>query len=31
MSEASAVHPDWIEGIGAFNDDREPTYRDPDY
>jgi enoyl-CoA hydratase len=27
----SAVHPDRIEGIGAFNDDREPTFRDPDY
>jgi enoyl-CoA hydratase len=27
----SAVHPDRIEGIGAFNDDREPTFQDPDY
>ena len=27
----SAVHPDRIEGIGAFNDDRDPTFRDPDY
>src|SRR5437773_10779966 len=27
----SAVHPDRIEGIGAFNDDREPTFEDPDY
>ena len=27
----SAVHPDRVEGIGAFNDDREPTFRDPDY
>ena len=27
----SAVHPDRIEGIGAFNDDREPTFHDPDY
>jgi enoyl-CoA hydratase len=27
----SAVHSDRIEGIGAFNDDREPTFQDPDY
>jgi enoyl-CoA hydratase len=27
----SAVHPDRSEGIGAFNDDREPTFQDPDY
>ena len=27
----SAVHPDRVEGIGAFNDDREPTFQDPDY
>ncbi len=27
----SAVHPDRIEGIGAFNDDREPSFQDPDY
>jgi enoyl-CoA hydratase len=27
----SAVHPDRIEGIGAFNDDREPSFRDSDY
>jgi enoyl-CoA hydratase len=27
----SAVHPDRIEGIGAFNDNRDPTFRDPDY
>jgi enoyl-CoA hydratase len=27
----SAVHPDRIEGIGAFNDDREPTFQDPEY
>ena len=27
----SAVHPDRIEGIGAFNDDRDPTFRDADY
>jgi enoyl-CoA hydratase len=27
----SAVHPDRVEGIGAFNDDREPTFHDPDF
>jgi len=27
----SAVHPDRIEGIGAFNEDREPEFRDADY
>ena len=27
----SAVHPDRIEGIGAFNDNRVPTFQDPDY
>jgi enoyl-CoA hydratase len=27
----SAVHPDRVEGIGAFNDDREPTFQDPDF
>ncbi|MDF2712949.1 MAG: hypothetical protein K0R62_8601, partial [Nonomuraea muscovyensis] len=27
----SAVHPDRVEGIGAFNDDREPSFQDPDY
>lgn len=27
----SAVHPDRIEGIGAFNEDREPIFQDPDY
>ena len=27
----SAVHPDRVEGIGAFNDDREPTFQDSDY
>ena len=27
----SAVHPDRVEGIGAFNDDRDPTFQDPDY
>jgi len=27
----SAVHPDRIEGIGAFNDNRDPTFHDSDY
>jgi enoyl-CoA hydratase len=27
----SAVHPDRAEGIGAFNDDREPHFADSDY
>jgi enoyl-CoA hydratase len=27
----SAVHPDRVEGIGAFNDGREPTFQDSDY
>ena len=27
----SAVHPDRIEGIGAFNEGREPTFQDPAY
>ena len=27
----SAVHPDRIEGIGAFNEDRDPTFQDADY
>jgi enoyl-CoA hydratase len=27
----SAVHPDRLEGIGAFNQNREPTFQDPDY
>ena len=27
----SAVHPDRVEGIGAFNDDREPTFDDTDF
>jgi enoyl-CoA hydratase/carnithine racemase len=27
----SAVHPDRIEGIGAFNEGREPTFDDPDF
>ena len=26
-----AVHPDRIEGIAAFNDDRVPTFQEPDY
>ena len=31
MHWRSAVHPDRIEGIGAFNEGREPTFRDADY
>lgn len=27
----SAVHPDRIEGISAFNEGRDPTFQDPDY
>ena len=27
----SAVHPDRAEGIGAFNEGREPNFSDPDY
>jgi enoyl-CoA hydratase/carnithine racemase len=27
----SAVHPDRVEGIGAFNDDREPSFSDSDF
>ena len=27
----SAVHPDRLEGIGAFNEGREPSFSDPDY
>src|SRR5215203_1000954 len=27
----SAVHPDRIEGIGAFNENRDPTFQDADY
>jgi hypothetical protein len=27
----SAVHPDRIEGIGAFNEGREPTFKDSDF
>ncbi|CAM3603897.1 enoyl-CoA hydratase/isomerase family protein [Occultella aeris] len=27
----SAVHPDRVEGIGAFNEDREPTFSESDF
>jgi enoyl-CoA hydratase len=27
----SAIHPDRIDGIRAFNEGREPTFQDPDY
>ena len=27
----SAIHPDRIDGIRAFNEGREPTFHDPDY
>ncbi len=27
----SAIHPDRTEGIGAFNEAREPSFQDPDY
>jgi len=27
----SAVHPDRIEGIGAFNEGRDPAFQDPDF
>jgi enoyl-CoA hydratase len=27
----SAVHPDRVEGIGAFNEGRDPTFRDADF
>ncbi len=27
----SAVHPDRVEGIGAFNEGRDPTFRDSDF
>ena len=27
----SAVHPDRVEGIGAFNEGREPNFSDPDF
>jgi len=27
----SAVHPDRVEGIGAFNDGRDPSFQDSDY
>jgi enoyl-CoA hydratase len=31
MHWRSAVHPDRVEGIGAFNEGREPTFLDADY
>jgi enoyl-CoA hydratase len=31
MHWRSAVHPDRIDGILAFNEGREPTFQDPDY
>ena len=31
MHWRTAVHPDRVEGIGAFNDGREPTFQDSDY
>ena len=27
----SAIHPDRVEGIGAFNENRDPTFLDPDF
>ena len=27
----SVVHPDRVEGIRAFNEEREPTFPDPDF
>jgi enoyl-CoA hydratase len=27
----SVVHPDRVEGIRAFNEDREPTFQDPEF
>jgi enoyl-CoA hydratase len=27
----TAVHPDRVEGISAFNEDREPDFQDPDH
>ena len=27
----SAVHPDRVEGIAAFNENRDPTFLDSDY
>ncbi|HET9738306.1 MAG TPA: enoyl-CoA hydratase-related protein [Solirubrobacteraceae bacterium] len=31
MHWRSAVHPDRVQGIGAFIEGREPTFKDPDY
>jgi enoyl-CoA hydratase len=31
MHWRSAVHPDRVEGIGAFNEGRDPTFQDADY
>ena len=27
----SAVYPDRVQGIGAFNEGREPSFQDPDH
>lgn len=31
MHWRSAIHPDRVEGIRAFTEDREPVFQDPDY
>jgi len=31
VAEYLKVHPDRVEGIGAFNDGRDPHFQDPDY
>jgi enoyl-CoA hydratase len=31
MHWRSVVHPDRVDGIRAFNEDREPTFQDPDF